>query len=407
MKKILFVDDDPRILSGLERMLFHLVGSWEMHFSTSGEEALELLEQKEFDLIVSDLRMPSMDGCTLLTEVKERWPHVVRVILSGQTETAKALRSVVVAHQFLSKPCDPNRLEEVIRRTCSLRDMLYKKTLQEAIGKIDTLPLRPRLYQELVKLLQDPEVSFESLARLIKTDVSVSSKVLRMVNSAFIGLAQQINSVRDAVAYLGTTMIKNLVLTAELFRTPKNPQSTRLDMEWEQSHALRVGAIAELLLSDTKESSEEAFTAGLLHDVGKIVMAVSMPEEFGRTLDLTDKEGLSYCEIEQDLYGASHAEIGAYFLGVWGLPYSIVEAVAFHHKPVLAAQPDLELSDVVSISNRLAHEIEVAMNNPYGVEHAVSIDPELFDRPDLKDQLTRWRAMVQEKFCSDNSESYP
>src|SRR5256885_11774657 len=127
MIRILFVDDEPKVTEGLHRMLRSMRREWEMTFATSGAEALEKLSAKPFDVVVSDMRMPGMDGCQLLTEVMRRHPQVVRIILSGYSDKETIMRSIGLAHHYLSKPCDAETLKETIRRACDLRDQLEEE----------------------------------------------------------------------------------------------------------------------------------------------------------------------------------------------------------------------------------------------------------------------------------------
>ncbi|MFA6026450.1 MAG: response regulator, partial [Ignavibacteriaceae bacterium] len=127
--KILFVDDEINIIQGLKRMLYPFRKEWIMSFANSGEEALELLTTEKFDVVVSDMRMPKIDGLHLFTTIKELYPNIVRIILSGYTEKESILNLPNVAHQFLSKPCDANTLKESIERISKLRNFVNNEKI--------------------------------------------------------------------------------------------------------------------------------------------------------------------------------------------------------------------------------------------------------------------------------------
>ena len=216
--RVLFVDDDPMVLESLERMLFGLAGQWNLSFVLGAQAALKELVACSYDVIVTDMRMPGDDGASLLREVKELHPSVVRIILSGYAEEEAVLRSIPVAHQFLNKPCTGKQLEEVVHRTCALREMLTDKRIRQILGDLGTLPSRPATFSEMTRTLADPKHTLDDLADVVNKDIAMSAKVLQLVNSSFIGLPQRVTKIRDAVRYIGAEMLKNLVLSLEVFK---------------------------------------------------------------------------------------------------------------------------------------------------------------------------------------------
>ena len=167
MKRILFVDDEANLLDGLRRTLHTMRGEWEMCFVENGQAALQWLENKAFDVIVTDMRMPQMDGAELLSIVRARWPRVVRIILSGQSDRAMILRAVPSTHQFLAKPCEAETLKETIRRSCRLRELLVSNVPRELFDRLERLPSLPDIYEQLVEALADPDVSTERVGHII------------------------------------------------------------------------------------------------------------------------------------------------------------------------------------------------------------------------------------------------
>lgn len=188
MTRILFVDDEIRILEGLQRMLRPQRKEWEMAFAPGGQAALTMLEASTFDVIVSDMRMPGIDGAALLETVRQKYPSVLRIILSGYTELEASYRAVPVAHQFLLKPCDPDALRAAIERATSLVEVLNSKMLASLVGSLQELPSLPRTYAELRHALSDPDSSIDQVVRIVEQDVAITAKVLQLVNSAFLGL---------------------------------------------------------------------------------------------------------------------------------------------------------------------------------------------------------------------------
>ena len=335
-KQILFVDDEPNILKALQRMLRPMRHEWDMAFAENGEKALELLARRSFDVIVSDMRMPGMDGVRLLEEVKNRYPGIVRIILSGHSDQEMILKSVRPAHQYLSKPCSSERLISTVNRSCSLRDFLSQNGLKQVISKIESLPSLPSVYTEIMTELRSPEASMQQVGKIVEKDMSMCAKILQLVNSSFFGLPRHVSSLSQAVVLLGLDTIRSLVLTVDVFSKFDPATMSTLHIERIYEHSTQTAAIAQAIAKHEnadKETLSNTFTTGLLHDIGKIVFAVNFPEKYGRVFELLQEEELSATEAESRIMGATHAEVGAYLLGLWGLPDVIIEGVAFHHTP--------------------------------------------------------------------------
>ncbi len=381
--RILFVDDEPNILEGIERTLFHLSDQWEMEFAESGTVALQELSEGPYDVIVTDMRMPGMDGAALLREVSRKYPHVVRIILSGHAELEAAMRAIPVAHQFLTKPCESAVLEETVARACGLHAVLGDVTLRETVGKLKKLPSVPKVYSALTKALAEPNVDAQAIAKIVCRDTAMSAKTLQLVNSSFFSRGAAITDVREAVVRLGFQTVKNLVLSVEVFQPlPKDCKVKGFSIDKVQSHALHCAALAKKLIKDRKRS-DDAFMAAMLHDAGKLVLAVEHPEKLEAALALAKAECLPAFEAERQLLSVSHAEVGAYLLGLWGLPYPIVEAVANHHDPSRTpAHSSFGIHEAVYVANCLSNG-----NDP---------DAGYLEAFGVADQLDRWRRMADE-----------
>jgi len=348
--RILFVDDEVSILDGLQNLLHKQRHLWHMVFSQSGEAALAELEKAPFDVIVSDMRMPGMDGATLLTAVKDAYPNVARIVLSGQAEREAVIKALPVAHQFLSKPCDGEMLRVVIERACRLQRLLTDETIRTAIRKLDALPSAAATYHDLTKALANPDVGLTTVAAVVERDPSMSAKVLQLVNSAYFGLSQRITSVAQAMVYLGSDTMKGLVLTSQVFSLAEKRQLPGLSVDALQEHSLMTGRLAKRLIVNQRVA-DEAFTAGLLHDIGQIALSVSIPDTYADILRTSRDRPLH--EAEQERLGVSHAEVGAYLLGVWGLPFIVVEAVAYHHRPSAVEAGDREVLAAVHVADTI------------------------------------------------------
>ncbi len=353
MKNIVFVDDERELLDGLRARLYKHRRDWNMKFVESGEEAIATFEQQNVDLIVSDVRMPGMDGGQLLTAVKQRWPNTVRIIVSGYSDPVQAVRLTSLAHQYIAKPCDGVQLENIIERCFNLQDLLSQEALRRVVGRIGKLPALPKTYGRLQAALSLPTVTAAQIGDIVNADAAIASKVLQITNSAFFRLRKPMVRIKDAVTYLGFATIRNLVLSAEIFSQWQiSKDLPQVDPNQLQEHA-QSSAAACKALAGGRASPDDAWLTGLLHDIGYWILIQECPGELALALALSRTEGLPLFECERRTIGATHAEIGAYLLGLWGLPYPIVEAVALHHAPQTVNAHGYDLLGALAISHVL------------------------------------------------------
>jgi len=353
MKDILFVDDDRDLLDSLRARLYKHRHDWNMKFVSSGEQARAALEQQRFDLVVSDVRMPGMDGGQLLTVVKQRWPTSMRIIVSGYSDPVQAVRLTSLAHQFVAKPCDGRELENIIERCFHLQELLGQESLRKVVGRIGKLPAMPKTYGLLQAALAQPTVTAAQIGDIVNADAAIASKVLQITNSAFFRLRKPMVRIKDAVTYLGFATVRNLVLSAEIFSQWQAPKGlSDVDPERLQTHA-QCAAAACKALAGARASPDDAWLAGLLHDIGYWILVQECPKDLASALELAHAEGLPLLECERRITGATHAEIGAYLLGLWGLPYAIVEAVALHHTPTAVSAHGYDLVGALAVSHAM------------------------------------------------------
>ena len=393
MKRILFVDDEPRVLEGLQNLLRKHRRKWEMVFAIGGEAALEHLRTEPFDVIVSDMRMPDIDGAHLLQYVKNHHSHMVRIILSGHMEMKTTLQAVPVAHQFLSKPCDAQELENVVERACNVQTLLNDDQLSKILGRIDHLPSSPRVHNALMRAFVEDRADTEQIVKLLQQDMAICAKLLQMVNSAFFRMARRITRIEDAVRYLGFNMVRDLVLTVEVFQSV--PKLHHFSMDTLQNHALRTATIARRMFTEPR-LADDAFMAGLLHDIGRLIMASELPDQLDAALELAEREQLPLYVAETRVLGASHAEIGAYLLGLWGLPYPIIEATANHHQPQRVPQRGFEILAATYLANLLVQETTppASQDHPY---HEALDQAYLETLGVTPAQLAEWRALATQQ----------
>ncbi|MBW2059479.1 MAG: HDOD domain-containing protein [Deltaproteobacteria bacterium] len=389
-RRILFVDDEPRVLQGLQRMLRSMRHEWQMAFAGGGKEALEVLSREPFDVVVSDMRMPAMDGAELLAEVRRRHPEIVRIVLSGHSEKELILKSVLPAHQYLSKPCDPEVLKSAVGRASALRDLLRGDRLKQVVSQMDSLPSLPSLYAEIVEALHSPDTSIQEVGEIISKDVGMTAKILQLVNSAFFGLCQHVSSPVQAATLLGLETMKALVLSVQIFSEFDRSALSGPSLESLREHSIMTGVIAKAIAREEQPGEaavDDAFMAGMLHDTGKLVLAAKFPQEYRQTTARAQEKGIPIHRAELEIFGTTHSEVGAYLMGLWGLPDSIVEALAFHHEPHRCPEVGFSPLTAVHTGNVLDHERSLAGTG----EPLSRIDSDYLKDGGMIERLPVWR----------------
>jgi HD-like signal output (HDOD) protein len=376
------VDDEVAVLDALQNLLRKERKRWDMAFAVGAQEALRELERAPVDVIVSDMRMPGMDGAELLARVRDDYPRTARLVLSGHAEREAVLRVLPVAHQYLSKPCDVDLLRAAIERTCELQSLLSNDTIRQLVGRLEKLPSVPTTYFALNKATANPGITTEDIARIVEADPAMSVKVLQLVNSAYFGLARRIASISEAVSYLGVELLKGLALSAQIFSVAERGPR-QFSIEQLQEESLKAARLARRFFTD-RERAEEAFTAAIVHDIGTLVIALGLPKEYELIADLVVATGRPRHEIEKEQLGAHHGEIGGYLLGVWGLPFSIVETAALHHTPSLASEGQTDILGAVHIADTL---LKASRNNSIAHPERFGLDLAFVAREGLTGEL--------------------
>jgi Predicted signal transduction protein len=390
---MVLVDDDPNMGERLCRLLKPLESDWNMISVRSGQEALTTLAAQRCDVIMTDMRMPGKDGVQLLEEVRTGYPHMVRVLLTEPSDQEAVLRSAGSVHQCLPKSSPLQAFQSTVTRACAIQELLRNEVLLKLVSGMHTLPSLPTLYREVMQELQSPDASIEKIGQIISKDLGMLTKMLQVVNSPFYGLPRRISSATQAVALLGLETIKSLVLSMKVFSQFESSAQTffSLDILW--NHGMITGRYARMIAkgqaTETRDM-EDAFTAGLLHDVGLLVLATNVPDQYTETLALMN-QGIAESEAERQVLGATHAEVGGYLLGTWGLSDPIVEAVAFHHDPGRSAGHTFSPLAAVHIANVLEEQEQaVGMDGPSVVAdtnylHACRLDPD----------MSKWEALCR------------
>jgi len=394
-KAVLFVDDEANILLGLKRMLRSMRNEMDFHFAESGSEALTILKEQEVHVIVSDMRMPGMDGAALLTTVMEQYPRIVRIMLTGHADDRSILQTIPVVHQFLAKPSDPETLKEILTRACALQELISSEQLKTLVAGLGSLPSLPEVYAELQEKTKDPECGIGDISAIIERDLAMSTKVLQLVNSAFYGLYKSVDSPARAVSLLGVDTIKTLVLGVGIFTemAPGKADGFSLSELW--THSIATASFAKkIALEESNESSvvENSYIAGIVHDVGKLLLFSSLREQYLQAIDMAESESQTLCQAERQVFDADHGEVGGYLIGLWGLPGPVVEAVSFHHQ--LEKYPEASFCPALAV-----HAADVAyylLNPDQCIGKTPVINNAFLEQAGLSGRFERWLEICKE-----------
>lgn len=333
---ILIVDNQPNAYQGLKRVLWTQKPDWDLTYAENAQKALDLMDAGEFDVIVSDVKMPVMDGSELLNHVVTQYPDIIRVVLSGQCDQNAAFKLVNTTHLFLEKPCDPKTFIDFIECVNKNKLILNNPDIIKIINGIKNIPSMPMTYLKLNHVLEQKNINVNTIVDIISNDVALAAKILQMVNSAFFSLNWRVTNLTQAINVLGIDTLKMLVLSYGLIQKFEIKQIGKFSTEVLWKENTNVAFLAKELAVKCHEPEnvvEEVFVSSLLLKIGILLLAKDYSKKFDEALKLATETSSALSDAEKQIYACSHAEIGSYLLSIWGLPTEIVETVASHLTP--------------------------------------------------------------------------
>jgi len=333
VKTLLFVDDESQILRCLSR-LFSDSGH-RILCAGSGVEALNICAETKVDLIVSDMRMPEMNGVELLSKVKQAYPQSLRVILSGYSDEGLVIDALQnnITMTYLLKPWDNDELCQTIEKVLDTGSLLSSAALLTVINAMGHLPtLKPYLQEILDTIDSDDDIA--TIGRKIEKDHTISSKILHIANSAYYGI--KTGSIKTAVSFLGLQIVKNLIRSMSVMDAFEIPGYGRYYAEKLWTHSFETSNIQKAILSSLLPRSEMqmVISAGLLHNIGIAFLLKNCSTEYLPLVKETiNNPSTSLSSLELEQFGFTHAQVGGYLLQWWNLPFPIVEAALYHDNP--------------------------------------------------------------------------
>ncbi|NQZ56986.1 MAG: HDOD domain-containing protein [Lentisphaeraceae bacterium] len=298
---ILFVDDQPLILRGIRRMLRDMRQIWDLHFVESGTDALKFLREHGADVIISDMRMPVMDGAALLKLVRYRNPQTVRMVLSGFSEKETLMSSAPFIHQYLSKPIDSDQIKRVIEDSMERLSHVEDTYLKTLVIAAERLPVNPLILKKLQDKMTNENWSLDEVSDIIWHDPAMTVMILKLVNGSFFGIGEPTVSVKRAASELGRETLATLINSSGLgIEIPDSNKKEDYAKYWKKS--LYTAELARLLIrhhKKTQHEENEVYTAALLHNIGEL---------------------LSLHSSGRDIWAEDLELAGFILLDIWGIP---------------------------------------------------------------------------------------
>jgi len=400
---ILFVDDEQSVIASIRKLLH--AEPWDLITASSGEEGLEILTKKEVDLIISDVSMPGMGGIIFLKKIKKLYPHIIRIFISGYSDRSSVIEALSegTAHQLLPKPWDDDEFRDIIRSAfIQAEDLREKgKGLQKIINTISTLHSMPRTYLNMKRCLANiSTVSIDSLAEVIEQDAAISAAVLRWSNSALFGQMQKVDSVNRSLMVLGIDIVEGILLSETFFGSmiSDSKSVSGFDLKDFETHSQACGILARMLMSRistiSPRDTDRAFTAGLLHDLGKLAEEKCLPAELKKAIDMARQKNALLLDAEYEVLGTTHEEIGRHLAEWWSMPSFLINAIRWHHNPALC-KGDTYIINAVHLANSLVQKFKLGASGNYRIPDANKASLELFDLaeeelPSLKESLVHF-----------------
>lgn len=353
MKRILVVDNDKEFRSS---MFEAFKGSdYDVITAENSVWALNFLRTLEIDLVISDIRIRPTSGYELLSQIKEEYPNVIRIIMSESTEESSVIKAVLknVAKFFILKPLKNEKLLEYVGQIFETEEILKSNDLLQLVNNAETLPTIDTSYQNILNMIER-DMDTGKLAKEIEKDFAISSKLLQVANSAYYGL--QTGSVKHATVYLGLYNLKSLIYSTSILNAFHGSEEDERKIKDLWTHALLTSKLLQYIYEEflEKKLPETAYSAGLLHNIGSLILIQNHFEDYTKVIANATPKALNMLDLEREAFQVSHQEAGGYLVSWWKLPFPIVEAALYHHRPLDPSVINRELVSAVHIAQHYA-----------------------------------------------------
>lgn len=351
--RILLVDEDGDLLQRLRRAFWTSHRAWEVLLAPTGAEALLALARDPVDIVIAHLQLPDMAGAQLLHQVRDLQPEAVRIATADHPLAELDEVAEGDLHRLFVKPLEPAFLVGAVESLNIEDDGTNVRAVRAFVGGMGKLPSLPSLYAELVALLARESAGMGEVAGLVRRDLGVASQVLRLANSVHCASDRPVAEIGQAVAMLGMDTLKALVLFRGLIAGCDSPRPQGLDLEklWYHSFQVATGVRKLAVLERQAQLADQAFSVGLLHDIGLVVLATEPSGRYRALLEQAMSSRTPLAVLEQDTFGVDHTQVGAHLLALWGLPPEFCRPVREHHAPPVGDGATFPLSAALHLAD--------------------------------------------------------
>lgn len=390
MSTILIVDDEVQILKTIRRLFSET--DYKILTAENGMDALTLLEDNPIDLIISDMKMPLMNGYQLLSTVKEKYPHIIRISLSGYADEVAMRKRVLhnIADFSIFKPWNNEKLLQNIERIFESHSIIYSEKLGEAVKKQELLKPFPKNIQRMFDLIDKEEE--DTLYSEIQEDPYLSEKLMSVTEAAIYGGMP--GSVKQAAIYIGMHNLKCFLYWAALTLPSEQKDDDKELRQLLEKHSLSTNKIMLFLYEAFlhKQPPDASLFTGVLHNIGLLALLQVSKKQYLNDFNSSSEIIQQLLFNEQERYEATHQEIGAYILSHYDIPFPVVETALYHHNPLNPAVVNSELVICVHIADFYAWKY--VMGKDY-----ISLNENVFEhidvsRDDFENRLERYMKKV-------------
>lgn len=363
-KTILLVDTDEKIRIKLARVFTE--AGFGVVVAENADKAWEQLSAHSVELVICDMHLPDVGGHRFLKQVRQRYPSVIRIIMSGFGEGKDVVESLRdgSARMYVVKPWDERKLLTEVMNLVRLGDMFKSRQLLDVFNNMKELPALPETYTKICGLIEE-EAGIEAIAKVVEQDQTIAVKLLQVANSVYYSM--NTGSVRQAIVFMGLTNLKTIVLGLTVMKQLEGLQGGFFSKEVLWEHADRVNRITHQLFNRClgRPMKDSEATAGLLHDIGRVLLLKDYSRSYaGVAKAAFGNRESTFRETEKSLMGISHDEVGGFLLNWWSLPQPIVEAAMFHHDPANPVIIHREVVAAVHVADYLAWKQKKAFVMP-------------------------------------------
>lgn len=371
--------------------------NWEFVRLDSKEGLLLQLENNAIDAVVLPCSMRAMVDIEFMAKIAQKYPKVVRVFLGAEFWNAgfKA-KAAEAAHKLYPTRISIAQVCEELEYRIKLVKLINRSSLQAYIGTVGCVPSPPSMYRNLTEAVNSDIADLAVISSIVEQDPAVVAQIMRQVNSAFFGFNRQISDLKEAISLLGVRNLRSMVLSSQLnkqFSQSKEWDSFSFEQVGQRS--LLVGRLAQALCrraGASKAMQDQAFLAGLLHDLGILILASHDPEQYKKLINYAVKKQKPIYLVEKAALGFFHGEVAAALLALWNLPPQVVEAVMLHHVPHLSLDKEFTALTAVHVADAMLPSVEVTGE----CNLASHLSLRYLDQVGVMEEVPQWRIVANE-----------